>query len=227
MRKLQIILGVCCAVVIGSSSLVAAGFDEGVAVYRKGDFTTALREFRISAGKGHTEAQFYLGLMYSHGLGVARDQKEAAKWYLKAAELGHGRAQFIVGLKYDRGQGFVRDYKEAVKWYRKAAELGDSRAQRALGLVYGLDEGFGQDYVRAHMWLNIAGANGNKDAIGERDIVAQKMTPGQIADAQKLAREWVHKHCQRSHKSPGLSGTERIIQKEGAKPDCKGELKIF
>ncbi len=47
-----------------------------------------------------------------------------------------------------------------------------------------------QDYVQAHMWYSLAAAQGEKEASKGRDILAEKMTPAQIAEAQKLAREW-------------------------------------
>ena len=56
--------------------------------------------------------------------------------------------------------------------------------------MYDNGEGVPQDYVTAHMWFNLAAASGNKDAVKARDIVAAQMTPAQIAEAQKLAREW-------------------------------------
>jgi hypothetical protein len=40
------------------------------------------------------------------------------------------------------------------------------------------------------MWFNLAGASGEASAINNRDIVARKMTPDQIAEAQRRAREW-------------------------------------
>ena len=40
------------------------------------------------------------------------------------------------------------------------------------------------------MWFNLSAAQGDADATKNRDIVAAKMTPAQIAEAQKLAREW-------------------------------------
>ena len=64
-----------------------------------------------------------------------------------------------------------------------------------LGVVLGeggsnKGRGVPQDYVQAHMWWNLAAVKGNTDAIKNRDVVAAKMTPTQIAEAQKLAREW-------------------------------------
>lgn len=50
-------------------------------------------------------------------------------------------------------------------------------------------KGVVQDYVRAHMWLNLSAASGYSRAVESRDTVAKLMTPQQIAEAQKLARE--------------------------------------
>ena len=61
--------------------------------------------------------------------------------------------------------------------------------------MYILGEGVAKDYVQAHWWLNIGAANTTRKetrdrAVKYRDRVARKMSPHQIAEAQKLAREW-------------------------------------
>jgi TPR repeat protein len=111
-----------------------------------------------------------------------------AKWRT-AAQQGSASAQFSIGLMYDEGQGVAQDYKEAVRWYKLAAAQGNAKAQFNLGISYGKGEGVAQDYLRAHMWLNLAAIGGDADAVKSRDITARKMTPQQIAEAQKLARE--------------------------------------
>jgi len=63
-----------------------AGFDEGLAAYKRGDYATALKEWRPLAEAGDATAQFILGGMYAKGQGVPQDYGEAAKWYRKAAE---------------------------------------------------------------------------------------------------------------------------------------------
>ena len=79
-------------------------------------------------------------------------------------------------------------------WFRQAAEQGFAAGQYNLGLMYAKGEGIPEDYVLAHMWLNLAGAGGYKDAIEGRDLVAELMTPTLIAEAQRMAREWMEKH---------------------------------
>jgi hypothetical protein len=56
--------------------------------------------------------------------------------------------------------------------------------------MYAKGQGVPQDYVLAYMWINLAAAQGNADTTENRDLVAKKMTPQQIAQAQELARNW-------------------------------------
>ncbi len=114
----------------------------------------------------------------------------AFKAFSKAAEQGDAEAQFGLGVMYTDGKGVPQDYKQAFSWYRKAAEQGLATAQFGLGAMYANGDGVPQDYVQAHKWFNLAAANGDKAATGNRNSVSNKMTPAQIAEAQKLAREW-------------------------------------
>ena len=59
--------------------------------------------------------------------------------------------------------------------------------------MYNNGQGVTQDNIYAYMWFNIASSNGCIKAPKNRDIIAEKMTKGQIAEAQKLARECVEK----------------------------------
>jgi hypothetical protein len=118
------------------------------------------------------------------------DYATALRLWRPLAEQGDADAQARLGLLYDLGKGVPQDDAEAVKWYRKAADQGLAPAQFNLGLMYDNGQGVPQDYVQAHMWYNLAAAKGNQTARKNRDIVAKKMTPAQIAEAQRLAREW-------------------------------------
>ena len=74
--------------------------------------------------------------------------------------------------------------------FRKAAEQGKIFAQTCLGYLYERGEGVPQDYALAHMWLNLATSQGQPVAKTELDRLAAKMTPNQIVESQRLAREW-------------------------------------
>ena len=120
----------------------------------------------------------------------------------QAAEQGHGDAQFNLGNAYYNGRGVPQDDVEAVSWFRQAAEQGDANAHSNLGLMYGNGQGVPQDYVEAHKWLNLAAsrapAENQKQFADLSDDTATFMTPQQIADAQKLAREWLAAFEQRN-----------------------------
>ena len=117
-------------------------------------------------------------------------EAEAAKWCQLAAAQGNADAQFNLGVAYGKGQGVRQDHAEAAKWYRLAAAQGFASAQFNLGFMYVTGQGVRQDYVQAHMLWNLAAAQGVADAIKTRDRAANLMTPAQIAEAQRLAREW-------------------------------------
>ena len=53
-----------------------------------------------------------------------------------------------------------------------------------------------QDDAEAQMWFILAAAQGQKNAQKNREIMAKRMTPDQIAEAQRMAREWMAKHQQ-------------------------------
>ncbi len=65
-------------------------FEIGVDAWGRGKYETALKEFRLLAEQGHTEAQMNLGIMYSQGQGVPKDDVQAYGWYTLAG--GHGNA---------------------------------------------------------------------------------------------------------------------------------------
>lgn len=56
--------------------------------------------------------------------------------------------------------------------------------------MYYHGQGVPQDYIQAHMWWNLAASQGNESASWNRKKLAKSMTPAQIAEAQRLAREW-------------------------------------
>jgi hypothetical protein len=171
--------------------------DAGYAAYEKGNYETALKVLRPLAENGDTRAQSTLGLLYYRGRAVQKDDAEALKWFRLAADRGDAIAEFNLGVMYAEGQGVPQDNDEAAKWYRLAADQGNPQAQYNLGLWYAQGDGGSPDSVRAHMWFNLAAAHfpasdsrNRSTAANNRDAVASNMTSDQIAEAQRLAREW-------------------------------------
>ena len=164
MQKLLIVGCVCFAVAVGSSSVVVAGFYDGVTAFDNGDYKTALREFRVSAIKGDARAQYNLGVMYRTGKGVSKDYKEADRWYRNASERGHVQAQFSLGLMYKVG-------------------LIGKKYKKGTGIVI--------NYVKAYKWFSIAASSGHAISKKNLRIIEGQMTSGDISKAQKLAQEWM------------------------------------
>lgn len=111
------------------------------------------------------------------------------------ADRGEADAQFDLGVMCFDGRGVPQDDAEAVRWYRRAAEQGDAYAQHNLGVMYANGQGVPQDYVEAHKWVNLAASQNiegfdRKRAAAMRSSLATRMTSAQIAEAQRLAREW-------------------------------------
>ncbi len=135
MRNILIALGVCVAVTVGSLSVAWADFEVGVAAYQRGDYATAVKEFRAVAEQGAPDAQYNLGFMYEDGKGVVQDYKEAIKWYRTAAEQGHAKAQFKLGVMYGYGRGVIQDYVQAHTWFNIGAANGYEEARKNRDIV--------------------------------------------------------------------------------------------
>lgn len=124
----------------------------------------------------------------------AGDFETALTLLRPCAEQGDAIAQSNLGYMYDNGYGVAQDHTKAVFWYGLAAEQGDTFAQYSLGLYYGGGGGVPQDNVLAYMWLSIAAANGQEGADQDRGFIAGFMTSDQIAEAERLAADWLESH---------------------------------
>ena len=84
-----------------------------------------------------------------------------------------------------------------VEALRAKAKQGDASAQFHLGFMYNTGRGVPQDYVQAHMWVTLAASTSqgeeNERYAKPRKMIAENMTSAQIAEAQRLAREWKSK----------------------------------
>ena len=157
----------------------------------KTDYVEAFRWYHKSADQGDAIAQNNLGNCYYDGQGIVRDYVEATKWYQKAAEQNNDAAQASLGVCYFAGQGVTQDYAEAVKWYRKAAEQNLDTAQCYLGSAYANGNGVPKNYIEAYKWYSLSAAQGCREANNDLSIIEKRMTLEQIAEGQKLAREFV------------------------------------
>jgi S1-C subfamily serine protease len=129
-------------------------------------------------------------MCYYDGQGVGKNYVEAVKWYQKAAQQNYTEAQYDLGNCYLNGQGVPKNYREAVTWYRKAAEQNHSMAQHNLALCFLNGQGVPKDYVEAYKWLLLASAQSAEHSTKTIPQLEALMSRGQIAEGQKLAREF-------------------------------------
>ena len=174
------------AVLLGAMLAVpaAAGpFEDGLQEYQNGDYQAARRQWGNLAEGDDAIGQFIRGTMCETGIGLARNDMEAVKWYRMAAEQGLAVAQFKLGTMYEKGKGVLQDYSEAANWFRSAANQNFVPAQGSLAILY--ENGFGvtQDTTQAYIWFDLAE---NDD---DRDRIADSMTPDQITEARRQLKE--------------------------------------
>lgn len=131
-----------------------------VPLFAQSDFEST----KARAEAGDATSQHNLGFMYANGMGVARNDQEAVRWYRQAAERGLASSQYNLGVMYANGVGLAQSDQEAVKWYRLAAEQGLADAQYNLGLMYDGGIGLVQNYSQAVRLYRLAAEQGLADA---------------------------------------------------------------
>ena len=184
------------------------------------DLARAERMLLDAANAGYLDSQRKLASEYTSGKRLKRDTFAALPW-LKMAEQNSDSSklpdQYQLGHFYEHDADNAPNYVEAMKWYRKAADGGDYRSQKSLGDIYESGKGVLKDYVRAYKWYLLSAATsyghaGIKDfhagALRSRDLLAQKMTPAQLAKSRQLARAWMDQ-------IKSLRATDHELAREG------------
>ncbi len=229
-----------CFILLAVRPAFADPLQDAMAAYSKKDYPTALYLFKPLAEQGNASAQRQIAMMYFKAQGTKKDDQEALRWFLaaanqgavgdeltlakyyqmdgdnatslkmagalgtaaqdyaearkwldKAAAKGSLDAVRLIGDTYLTGRGVDQDYKQAAVWLRNAADAGDKGAQYELGLLYKKGLGVGPtDNVQALMWLSLSAAQNNDKAATEKDFLSKTMVPDDIAQANKLVKEW-------------------------------------
>ena len=189
-------------------------YDNGLGV-RKND-AEAVKWFREAAEQNDAEAQYNLAVCYRDGLGVKKNAAEAVRWFRKAAEQNRAQAQNNLGICYANGQGVEKNYREAVKWFRKAAGQNHATAQRNLGVSYVTGQGVVKDEVEGYKWFLLGAAQGDESAKNNMAVSESRLTREQIAEGQKLARNF------KTQEPPAASGDRSDANTAHARPASSG-----
>ena len=183
-----------------------AQYNLATALMKNGRSTDAVKWYKLSAERGHAEAQNNLGVFYQHGRVVPQDSQKAFYWYKKSAEQGISQAEHNVAWMYDQGLGTKEDNQEAVYWYRRAAKHGVPAAQLNLGIMLGKGEGAPQNHVEAHKWLTSARLN-------DIDKQAQWSARGALCELEANMTEIEIKEAGYSYTSMPFSNCESYMTK--------------
>ncbi|WP_281235321.1 T9SS type A sorting domain-containing protein [Flavobacterium gelatinilyticum] len=117
------------------------------------DYSTLFHDILPCAEAGNSGAQNYIGLMYSYGLGIEKNESIGFNYVEKSALNGEPAGQSNLGNFYRKGTGCTIDMKKAVEWYTKAADKNHDRASYGLGYMYLKGLGVTQDYDKAVEWF--------------------------------------------------------------------------
>jgi TPR repeat protein len=196
----------------------SANFQKGLDAFEKGDFETALAEWRLLAEEGDVDAQYYMGWMYSNGKGVPKDDKVAVKWYTLAAGQGDSYSQGILGWMYQRGAGVQQDFAEAAEWYRKSAERGVDFAQASLGDLHAEGKGVTQDHMEAAKWYLKSAEQGNGYA--QTQLVRIFREGLGVDQDYTEAAKWFRKSAEQEY---NRSASELVVEGNGDK-DASDEI---
>lgn len=140
----------CAAVPAAGPAL--ADVKAGVDAWSRGDYATAIREWRPAADKGDADAQFNLAQAYKLGRGVPTDLAKAEELFARAAAQGHLQASDNYGLLlFQRGA-----HAQAMPYIQRGAERGDARAQYLLGIAHFNGDTVPKDWIRAYALVSLA-----------------------------------------------------------------------
>lgn len=178
---------VLAAIILSACSVVQdAENDRAKQAYRAGDYQQALATWSRLAEKGNARAQNNMGVLYSEGHGVERDDDAALEWFMKSADQGFVLAQANLGDSYFNGDIVPQDYGQAAYWYTLGARGGDSESQYYMGKMLADGLGMPRDPARAHMWYSIAAMNGYEDADAALENLETTMSQQDLNRAEAL-----------------------------------------
>ena len=169
-------------------------YKNGTIAFERGDYKTALKEFKDLAEQKDSRGQYGMGLMYDLGTGVSTNFEESVKWYKLSAEQGNADAQNNLATMYAEGEGVQKDAHKAKQFYERAAQQGNFDAPNNLGTMYLQGTGITRNYIRAYMWFHIGEMKGDRAAKKNRALVKTKINSEEIIEANKLVEEWMRRY---------------------------------
>ena len=146
--------------------------------------------------RGRRSANRRSGVLYERGEVVEQSFSQAVAWYRKAAARQQPEALYNLGAACEHGRGVTANAAEAARWYEKAARLGCRASPGRAGRPVPSGQGVvPRDMVRAHAWLQLAVRNDHPEA--SKQLAALRLSPEQMLQAARLARQWAQAEPER------------------------------
>jgi uncharacterized protein len=180
-RILTLLVGLLIALL--HQAAIAEELTDALTHYAKLDYARARETLTPLAEHGNAVAQLKLGIIYSRGEGVPRDDVAALAWLTRAAEQGQAEAQFELGVMHRDGLGTRTDGKLAMQWFQRSAERGVPHAFNAIGELYLGHPDIRQDYAAALIWFLRGAQLDDADClynIGVRYALGQGVEPSEV-----------------------------------------------
>jgi TPR repeat protein len=214
MRLILFVLGLALAPL--ASAGAAAGIEDAMAAYERGDLTQARHAFERLARDGVPAAAYNLAVMHLRGELPKPNPREALRLMTRAAEGGFVTGMFGLAQMHELGQGGLHiDLVEANRWYQRAAEAGSVDAQVAIGTAHYLGRGATKDATRAARWFRIAAQGGD---VGAMYLYASMVESGDgVARDLDEARYW-YSAAARNGDEAAPSKVKELDAKLGAPP---------
>lgn len=155
------------------------------------DYAQALNWYRKAAEQGVPAAQSALSGAYQLGQGVPQDDAQSVYWLRKLAEQGDAGGQYALSYAFQKGKGVPQDFVLAYAWMNLAATSRQAEFDSARNLAeqtpYGIENLQERDALNSRQE---SAESHLESARSVRASVAEKLSPSQLAEAQRLSSNW-------------------------------------
>lgn len=160
-------------------------------ILAKAHAETQFPEFLRAAQNEDVEAMLLCGLAFDWGIGVTKNEADAAHWYRAAAEAGNSVAMVNLGIMYAEGRGFAKNDITAARWFLDAAQAGNAQGMVYYGAMLANGKGINKDEAAAVTWFQKAAEAGNPSGMV---IFGNSLAKGSgIAKNEREAAKWYRK----------------------------------
>lgn len=192
--------------------------DMAYGAFQRGHYLTALELALPRAEAGNAAAQTLVGEIHSRGLGVPRDQGEAARWYELAAEQGIDEAQFQLAMILLESEVVQNDGERALGLLQRAANAGHANAQFNLAQLILSENAGTAEIEQAVAYYEMAAESGVADAQYALALAYYEGLGGKPHDIN-AAHEWMERAARQNFDSAQVQLGTWLVEGHGGVRD--------